>query len=139
MRKNEYPFPSGKILTEELCRRVNSVVGFQDKRLPFVALFTDPGRAARLFINYPLELADLYLTYTPTEKRVIKYTFGAFKDYLYIEARKKIAERKFIDWGELDPTLEYTRRFTPLELQEIPRIGRNGSLFMYQAIYSLID
>lgn len=139
MKTHEYSYPNGKILTSQLTRRVNEVVGFQPGSLPFTALYIDPHDAFLLPYRYPNDLKDLYDSYSSDEKRAVKRTYGALIKFLYNEARRRQELDAPVEKEELYPTLDYIRGFTPVGLYGVRGLSRNGSLFICGSVAPLIE
>ena len=136
MRKYEYPYPNGKVLTPELTQRVNNVVGYQSDNLPFAALYINPHDAFLLPRGYPEELKDLFSGYTLLERREVRKTFGALIKFLYNEGLKRRELGIEIDREELYPSLGYIRGLTPVGLYDVRGLGRIGRLFVCGAVSS---
>jgi hypothetical protein len=139
MKHHEYAFPNGKILTPELTTKVNNVVGFQDGKLPFAALYINPHEAFLLPYRYPTELKNLYDSYSVEERKVIKRTYGALIKFLYNEGRKIQDMGEEPDKEELYPSLNYIRGFTPVGLSGVRGLSRNGRLFICGSVAPMME
>lgn len=134
MIRNEYPYPEGKILTQELCEKFNNSIGYLNGNFPFAGLYVAPERAFLVVRRYPIDLAELYEELTPEQKRVTRNVYGTFLNHLQREGKVTLELGGLPEQEELYPTLEYARRFTPVGLSQVRGVGRNGRLFIYHSI-----
>lgn len=134
MRKEEYPYPDGEILTESLCLAFNNVVGHLDGRFPLAGLYIDPRRAYMLSRRYPVDLSELYAKLTDMEKRVTRAVYSKFINFLINQARALEGIGGLVEKEEFNPNLEYARRFTLVGLSQVTTVGRNGRLFIYHSV-----